>query len=225
MAGAGFKTFTAGSILTASEVNTYLMEQSTMVFATTTARDAAITAPSEGMQCYITDSNRLMFYDGAAWRDAQSQIRSHGVRASRTSGDLTITTGTVTAIAFTSESEDTDAYHDTSTNNTRFTVPSGLGGLYFIRGTCRWGATSVTAPIMFPRKNGTTNLGRHLAPTGTYSTNAVSTMVQLVAGDYIELCAYHESGADRTVSFISTATGVDGPSPEFSMYLMSGANI
>jgi hypothetical protein len=226
MAGAGFKSFTAGSVLTASDVNTYLIQQSTMVFATTTARDAAITSPSEGMQCYITDSNRAMFYDGTAWRDAASQSRVHGVRATRSSGDLTIATNpATTAIAFTSESEDTDAYHDNATNNTRFTVPTGLGGLYHIRGSCRWGATSITNPIAYLRKNGNVNLGRHLTGTGSYAQNAVSVMVQLVAGDYVEFVVYHESGADRTVSFNSTVSGVDGPSPEFAMYLVGGPNV
>jgi hypothetical protein len=71
MAGAGFKTFTAGSILTASDTNTYLMQQSTMVFATTTARDAAITSPSDGMMCYVSsnDANEGLYsYNGTSWR-------------------------------------------------------------------------------------------------------------------------------------------------------------
>lgn len=67
MAGAGFKTFTAGSILTASDVNTYLMQQSTMVFASTTARDAAITSPSEGMVAYTSDTDTYWYYNGTAW--------------------------------------------------------------------------------------------------------------------------------------------------------------
>lgn len=73
MAGAGYKTFTAGSILTATEVNTYLMEQATMVFATTAARDAAITAPSEGMTVYITADDSVTYYDGSAWKVVQYQ--------------------------------------------------------------------------------------------------------------------------------------------------------
>lgn len=44
-----YKVFSNGDALTGSELNTYLMNQSVMVFATTTARDAALTTPSEGM--------------------------------------------------------------------------------------------------------------------------------------------------------------------------------
>lgn len=67
MAGAGFKTFSVGEVLTATNVNTYLMQQTVMVFATASARSSAITAPSEGMVTYLSDSNSLWYYSGTAW--------------------------------------------------------------------------------------------------------------------------------------------------------------
>lgn len=67
MAGAGFKTFSVGEVLTATNVNTYLMQQAVMVFATASARSSAITAPSEGMVTYLSDSNSLWYYSGTAW--------------------------------------------------------------------------------------------------------------------------------------------------------------
>ena len=67
MAGAGLKTFTVGEVLTATDVNTYLMQQTVMVFATAAARTSGIAAPSEGMVTYLTDSNSLWYYDGAAY--------------------------------------------------------------------------------------------------------------------------------------------------------------
>jgi hypothetical protein len=71
MAGAGFKTFTAGEVLEASEVNTYLMQQTVMVFAGTAARATALgTAVSEGMFSYLSDTNSFEFYDGASWQSA-----------------------------------------------------------------------------------------------------------------------------------------------------------
>jgi hypothetical protein len=62
---AGFKTFVVGEKLTASDVNSYLMEQSVPVFATTTARDAAITAPTEGQFCYSTADDCFFVYNGS----------------------------------------------------------------------------------------------------------------------------------------------------------------
>jgi len=44
MAGQGRKVFEANEVLTAADVNGYLMDQSLMVFDDSTARDAAIMA-------------------------------------------------------------------------------------------------------------------------------------------------------------------------------------
>lgn len=68
MAGAGFKDFTAGEVLTANDVDQYLMQQSIMVFAGTAARGSAIgTAVAEGMFTYLADTNALEYYDGSSW--------------------------------------------------------------------------------------------------------------------------------------------------------------
>ncbi len=48
MAGSGFKTFVPGERLASADVNGYLMEQTVPVFASTAARDAAITSPAAG---------------------------------------------------------------------------------------------------------------------------------------------------------------------------------
>ena len=68
MAGAGFKLFQDGQVLLASEVNTYIMEQQIMVFADSTARDAAILSPSEGMFAFLKDTDKLTVYT-TSWGD------------------------------------------------------------------------------------------------------------------------------------------------------------
>jgi hypothetical protein len=67
MAGAGKKTFTSGEVLTASDVNGYLMDQAVMRFASSAARGSAIASPTEGMVSYRDDDNVVEVYDGAAW--------------------------------------------------------------------------------------------------------------------------------------------------------------
>lgn len=62
-----FKTFVAGTEGLASDINTYLMEQSVMVFTNQTARDADLPTPNEGMVCYLTASDHLTIYNGSAW--------------------------------------------------------------------------------------------------------------------------------------------------------------
>lgn len=68
MAGLGRKVFEANEVLTAADVNGYLMDQSLMVFGGTAARGSAISAPSEGMFTFLSDSDTLEYYDGAAWQ-------------------------------------------------------------------------------------------------------------------------------------------------------------
>jgi hypothetical protein len=65
-AGLGFKTFTTGEVLTAADVNGYLM-QGLLVFANAAARDAAITSPQEGQACYLKDTDAVLTYSGSAW--------------------------------------------------------------------------------------------------------------------------------------------------------------
>lgn len=62
MAGLGKKTFAAGEVLTASNVNGYLMDQSVMAFADSTARAAAVTVPTDGMVSYLQDTNTVEQY-------------------------------------------------------------------------------------------------------------------------------------------------------------------
>lgn len=62
-----YKTFTAGTLATASDVQTYLMNQTVMVFADAAARNAALTSPSEGMVTYQEGSDHLTIYNGSAW--------------------------------------------------------------------------------------------------------------------------------------------------------------
>jgi hypothetical protein len=64
-----FKTFAVGEKLTSSDVNSYLMQQTVMYFASSTARGSAITSPVEGMVAYLEDSNTYTFWNGSAWND------------------------------------------------------------------------------------------------------------------------------------------------------------
>jgi hypothetical protein len=65
-AGLGFKDFTTGEVLTAADVDGYLM-QGIWVFANATARDAAVTSPQEGNFAFLKDTNVTTYYTGSAW--------------------------------------------------------------------------------------------------------------------------------------------------------------
>lgn len=102
-AGQGFKTFTTGEVLTAADVNGYLM-QGVLVFASAAARDAAITSPQEGQFAYTKDNNSLWYYTGSAWAasgatgDIEGVTAGVGISGGGTSGTVTITNDMATTI-------------------------------------------------------------------------------------------------------------------------------
>lgn len=68
MAGAGYKLFNTGDVLTASDVNTYLQQQTIMVFANAAARTTALSAVlAEGMVSYLQSTKVVEIYNGTAW--------------------------------------------------------------------------------------------------------------------------------------------------------------
>jgi hypothetical protein len=68
MAGAGYKLFNTGDVLTAAQVNTYLNEQTVMVFADSAARTSALSGVlAEGMMSYLQDTNAVEVYNGTSW--------------------------------------------------------------------------------------------------------------------------------------------------------------
>ena len=82
MAGAGYRLFNTGDVLTAAQVNTYLQQQVIMVFADSTARTTALSGVlAEGMFSYLTGTNAFQYYDGAAWADVSNPGDITGVTA------------------------------------------------------------------------------------------------------------------------------------------------
>jgi hypothetical protein len=64
---AGWFDFVNGQTLPASRVQDYLMDQTVMVFADSSARTSALPSPTAGMVTYLVDSGDLWFYTGSTW--------------------------------------------------------------------------------------------------------------------------------------------------------------
>jgi hypothetical protein len=66
MAGAGFRSFTAGEVLTSANVQDFLMDQAVMNFNGTAARGSAVPSPSAGMVAHVGGGTATI-YNGTAW--------------------------------------------------------------------------------------------------------------------------------------------------------------
>ena len=125
----GYELFTTGDVLTASQVQHNMANQSIMFYASAAARDAdtALTAAlTEGMFCYLADTNTTAYYSGSAWVPLfQGQVLTspkETVQIVATPG----ATGTVTIETQTSSVEvlQTDATANWTTNVTGSISPA-----------------------------------------------------------------------------------------------------
>jgi hypothetical protein len=120
MAGLGWKTWSTGDTVTAANFQGYLQDQVIAVFATTSARDTAISSPSDGQFAYVTASTGTLYvYDNSAWTaiDLAGDISSivtaaaSGLSGGATSGAVTLTlnlAGLTAAQAFGSDGAGVD---------------------------------------------------------------------------------------------------------------------
>jgi hypothetical protein len=117
-------------------------------------------------------------------------------------GDQTITTGTWTKINYNNEYWDTDGFHDNVTNNSRLTIPAGLGGLYHFIAQITMAANATGVRFAAITINGATpsadpSFEHNLPAFATYTTRLqVSGFHVLNAADYIEAWVYQTSGGN-----------------------------
>jgi hypothetical protein len=165
-AGLGFKDFQTGEVLTAADVDGYLM-QNIWVFASNAARDAAVTSPSEGNFAFTKDTNSLWYYDGAAWvasgatGDIEGVTAGIGISGGGTSGTVTVTNSMATAIdakgdlvagtgadtfaKLTVGANDTVLTADSTTaTGLKWATPAAAGGMTLISETVASGLSSLS---------------------------------------------------------------------------------
>jgi hypothetical protein len=156
MAGLGKKTFTAGDVLIAGDVNSYLMDQTVMNFATTAARSSAIPVPSTGMVSYVGDTGsdsatnatianvpQIQAYTGAAWQNVDGLT----LVAKATIGT------TVSSVVMNNVfSADYDNYKiiisggvSSTANNMSFTLGATATGYYEARINCTYATGAISA--------------------------------------------------------------------------------
>ena len=128
-----------------------------------------------------------------------------GVRVSRVTA-LTLPHNTWTSMPWVEEDWDTHLFHDNSTNNTRLTVPTGLGGKYQVNAQ-HFFAGNASGTNRYARviKNGSTSApypayALHTTMGGASVYFNLTSVLSLVAGDYLELQGLQDSGSSLDVA-------------------------
>lgn len=150
-----YKVFTNGSPLPASDLNTYLMNQSVMVFANSTARSAALTSPTEGMTTYLEDTNKVEVWTGAAWTDINDNTAAIPKSVVTTTGDLIVANGnaSVTRLGIGSNGESLLSNGTTAVWGTPSSTPTYDDWEVLASGSITTGSTSMTISGWSTRDN------------------------------------------------------------------------
>lgn len=223
MAGAGFKTFNTGDVLTASDVNTYLMQQTTMVFADASARSTALGANvAEGMISYLKDTNATEVYDGSSWvsigasGDITGVTAGAGLSGGGTSGTVTLNLASTAA----GRNGAINGGMDIWQRGTSFTIANGVNTAYQAD---RWQTTRYATGSTVTRQttSDTTNLPiiqycmRIARDSGNTSTGIIATCQAFesinsipFAGQTVTLSFYARKGANYSAASNALSVGL-----------------
>lgn len=142
----------------------------------------------------------------ASWGDG---VRDNGETLARPPGCIvrrsttqSIPDATNTAILYTAtDDRDTDGYHSTSSNQSRMTVPTGMGGWYEFGGEVTYSGLGGTNRVLQPRVNGSTSYTAITWSSTTSSTFVYPVVpILLSAGDYVEMLTYQNSGGALNIT-------------------------
>jgi hypothetical protein len=189
------KTFTAGAVLTASDVNTYLMNQA-VKYSTAGSRPAS---PAEGQVIYDRDTDSLLVYTTATtgWRAPWNMPWGYITHATASGSDQTgITTETdMTGVTVTF----------TAVTNRRYRITAW--GLVYTTGTAGTIATKITNAANAVVAPG----GSSSCDTRTISDQVsfmVTSIATFTAGSTTVKARVAQAGATTAVVFNSSAPAV-----------------
>lgn len=196
---AGYHDFTAGEVLTAANLEDYCQNQSAMRFATSAARDTALSAvKTAGMLSVTLDAGeRLWMYNGTSW-DLISYAGTTGrPGVILTDAAQSISNTTATDITWGTEVSDVDGW--TSGGSATLTVPTGWDGRYIISYFGAWAATPGTQAGCTITINGTDE-AEGVSAGGAFFRPTATMVRALAATDTIKVRVYQNSGGALNIT-------------------------
>jgi hypothetical protein len=209
MAGAGFNSFTTGSVLTASQVNTFLMDQAVMSFPTAADRTTDLASPSQGMVSFLQDSGTMWVYleaynastnPGGAANAGHYPLPSQAAFIGTFSGNAGTGANVYegqSSFLFT-EAYDALGWHSAVTDTNR--VTPNVAGYYRITAGLQYGANASGNRIVVLEKNGTAFARNQIA--GTNSGNVQISTIASANGssDYFRVLTNQDSGSTLSIA-------------------------
>ena len=212
-AGLGFKDFVTGEVLTAADVDGYLM-QGVWVFASAAARDAAVTSPQEGNFAYLKDTNVTTYYTGSAWANLDTTGMTNPMT---TTGDTIYSSSGSTPARLGIGS--TGDVLTVAGGVPSWAAPAGGGGMTLLSTTTLSGATTTISVasgynyitgVVTGVTNNTANGRVYIAPNGTTNlSNATGTARYNGAAASVRVEGYDNGYIDLTRGYDTLRTSAD----------------
>ena len=132
---------------------------------------------------------------GLKWATPAAASSFVGVKCFKSAAQ-SIPNATWTTLTFDSESFDTNAFHDNSTNNSRITIPSGKAGKYSVQWQTVWagGTGSRNTRLLLNGNNAAYGVWMNALTGGDPTSTNNNALLTLSVGDYLELLIGQGSG-------------------------------
>jgi hypothetical protein len=119
-----------------------------------------------------------------------------------------IPNATWTVSTFSDEFFDTNGFHSTTTNTSRITIPTGLNGKYRISGSVVFGsnATNIRSIALYLNGSSFKEIWLNRASAAFTTIQTWNTIAEIVAGDYLEVYVYQDSGGALDINAGTAAT-------------------
>ena len=195
---------TSGAVTITNSMATEITAKGDLIAGTGSATFDNLPVGTNG-QTLVADSSTAT---GLKWATPAASTPTFVGCSVYKSAAQSVANATSVTLTFDSEAFDTDAFHSTSVNNSRITIPSAKGGKYLVNSIVGFASNGSGIRSVLLYKNGSyiNELVQGAPVSGSSTYFNTSYVVSLVATDYLEIVVYQDSGGSLNVNFGSNTT-------------------